>query len=439
MLLAKQLKLVRRGLALQRSLSTSTTSVESSSLASTPPTPSTYVSDEDSKNTPQKSLQDMLERESPPVETAALLDQPEVDQQPDVDAIREELEASIRLELETKMKAEMALARELAEADELALKIQAEEAEKTLQAEDDKKWKQVKVEDLEQKDVTEEDMASIYGIEPRIVSRLHKMGIKKLFPVQKASIEACRRGEDLVVRSKTGSGKTVAFALPAIEAIYAAKNAPDYQWAEGRPLCVVVAPTRELALQVQKEFSRLAPDLSCMSMYGGAPIGPQLGKLRDEVDVLVGTPGRMMDHIKRGSVDMSHVRIAILDEADEMLKVGFIDDVKTIYSSMPPQADRQNLLFSATMERRVRSVAQDLMNEPKFVDLVGKDTDKIPDTIDMQSMMVNWQSRPEALSMLLKKYIRPGGEFSGKRALVFINQKRTVDDLVTNAVLAENG
>ncbi|KAK9088520.1 hypothetical protein Scep_027602 [Stephania cephalantha] len=163
------------------------------------------------------------------------------------------------------------------------------------------------------------------GIAPEIVSALAKKDITKLFPIQRAVLEPAMQGRDMIGRAKTGTGKTLAFGIPILDKIikYNAKHG------RGRnPLALVLAPTRELARQVEKEFHETAPVLDTLCVYGGVPISRQMSTLDYGVDVVVGTPGRIIDLMKRGALNLSEVQFVVLDEADQMLAVGFDEDVE---------------------------------------------------------------------------------------------------------------
>lgn len=189
------------------------------------------------------------------------------------------------------------------------------------------------------------------GLRPETVAALQARGIHALFPIQKHVFEPSRAGRDLIGRARTGSGKTLAFSLPIIEGILEEK---EKHAAEGSqppnpraPRCIVLAPTRELAKQVEREMAETAPGLALGCFYGGVDIGGQIRQLRRGCDAVVGTPGRVIDLIDRGALDLSSIKFFVLDEADMMLNVGFEDDVERILESVP--SERQTLLFSATM------------------------------------------------------------------------------------------
>jgi ATP-dependent RNA helicase DDX21 len=281
-----------------------------------------------------------------------------------------------------------------------------------------------------------------FGISQKLCDSLRAAGITALFPVQSECYELVMSGQDMTCKSRTGSGKTLAFAIPIVEALErdnAAAGDNDYDLRRrGRPTgrkprAVVVAPTRELAKQVQREFERIAPDLVSLAVYGGAPIQAQQQSLRRGVDIVVGTPGRIIDHLESGTMDMSTVKFAVLDEADQMLQMGFADDVEKIFGFLPPREQRQTMLWSATMPGWVHKIGKKFLDRPKFIDLVGADDVKIPTTIDHWSVACTRDTRAEILSQMCSMYGR------GKRILVFTRTKAEVDELAMLPGLAAMG
>mmetsp|Transcript_9230 Transcript_9230/g.17430 ORF Transcript_9230/g.17430 Transcript_9230/m.17430 type:complete len:743 (+) Transcript_9230:232-2460(+) len=271
----------------------------------------------------------------------------------------------------------------------------------------------------------------------QLKANLRVMGVNNLFPVQIETYNGVRSGQDMIVRSKTGSGKTMAFALPTLDKLFADKEAGVHR-RKGQPAALVLAPTRELASQVKREFEKLGPQLGCVAVYGGAPIMPQMRELSKNVDVLIATPGRLIDLIERGEVDLSRVSVAILDEADEMLKMGFTEAIETIYAELPPKDERQNLLFSATVSKEIQRIARGFLNNGRLVDLVGEDSDKIPAGIEMIAMSVRptQAQKSAALANILEQYC--SGD-SGARALVFTSTKAMCDTLSTSGIVLETG
>jgi ATP-dependent RNA helicase DeaD len=199
-----------------------------------------------------------------------------------------------------------------------------------------------------------------------ILKALKEVGYETPSPIQAATIPLLMEGRDVLGQAQTGTGKTAAFALPVLARIDV-KN-PAVQ-------ALVLAPTRELAIQVAEAFQSYAAHLKnfhVLPIYGGQSYGPQLSALRRGVQVVVGTPGRVIDHLDKGSLDISHLKTLVLDEADEMLRMGFIDDVERILQETP--AGRQTALFSATMPQQIKRIAKTYLNEPTEVTVAAKTT-----------------------------------------------------------------
>ena len=195
---------------------------------------------------------------------------------------------------------------------------------------------------------------------------LAEVGYESPSPIQAATIPHLIDGKDLLGQAQTGTGKTAAFALPILNRLDLRKT---------RPQALVLAPTRELAIQVAEAFQRYAthiPGFHVLPIYGGQAYGPQLAGLRRGVHVVVGTPGRVIDHLERGSLDLSELTCLVLDEADEMLRMGFIDDVEAVLKKTPPT--RQIALFSATMPTQIRRIAQTHLREPVEITIKSKTT-----------------------------------------------------------------
>ena len=194
------------------------------------------------------------------------------------------------------------------------------------------------------------------GLRPELLEALTRLGYEEPTPIQLETIPPLLEGRDLVGQAATGTGKTAAFALPALERLAADRASGNT--AESGPGALVLVPTRELAMQVSEAIHRYGKDLefTVLPIFGGQPMGRQLQVLKRGVDVVVATPGRAIDHINRGSLRLSDVRIAILDEADEMLDMGFAEDIDAILKATPET--RQTVLFSATMPPRIDSIAR---------------------------------------------------------------------------------
>lgn len=206
------------------------------------------------------------------------------------------------------------------------------------------------------------------GLSAATLQTLAKLEHDTPTPVQLQAIPLLLQGHDLMVSAETGSGKTGAFLLPALQ-----KLAEPSTGARGAPRVLVLAPTRELALQVEQaalRYGRHLKRLRTVCLIGGAPFGPQLKRLSEGVDLVVATPGRLADHLQRGRIDLSHVGLLVLDEADRMLDMGFIDEIVAICGRLPKT--RQTVLFSATLDGRIGTVAAQVTNSPKRIEVTSQ-------------------------------------------------------------------
>ncbi|KAD2392967.1 hypothetical protein E3N88_39944 [Mikania micrantha] len=256
------------------------------------------------------------------------------------------------------------------------------------------------------------------GISQEIVNALVKKGITKLFPIQRAVLEPAMQGRDMIGRARTGTGKTLAFGIPIMDKII------QYNEKHGRgrnPLAIVMAPTRELARQVEKEFYESAPNLDTLCVYGGSPIQRQMSSLDRGVDVIVGTPGRVIDLLKRGALNLSEVKFAVLDEADQMLNVGFAEDVETILEYLPKQ--RQTMMFSATMPSWIVKLTHKYLKTPLTIDLVGDSDQKLADGITLYSISSEMRDRPSIIGPLITEHA------NGGKCIIFTQTKRDADRL----------
>ncbi|XP_062203900.1 DEAD-box ATP-dependent RNA helicase 9-like isoform X2 [Phragmites australis] len=234
------------------------------------------------------------------------------------------------------------------------------------------------------------DVAKL-GISSKIVQRLAAKGITKLFPIQRAVLEPVMQGRDMVGRAKTGTGKTLAFGIPILDAII--RHNEKYK--PGKfPLAIVLAPTRELAKQVEREFLE-SSSLETICVYGGTPINMQMRKLNYGVDVVIGTPGRVIDLLNR--------------------------DVETILERVPSQ--RQTLMFSATMPTWIRKLTQKYLKNPVTVDLVGEDDQKLAEGISLYSISSENREKPAVLGQLIQEHAKGG------KCIVFTQTKRDADRL----------
>ena len=209
---------------------------------------------------------------------------------------------------------------------------------------------------LDEGDQNSENGFSEFNFSEELIQTISDKGYSSPTPIQKAAIPELLLGRDLVGQAQTGTGKTAAFALPILERLN--KNI-------GHPQVLVLAPTRELAMQVADSFRSYAaghPHLKVLAVYGGSDFRNQINTLKRGVDVVVGTPGRVMDHMRQGTLNTSHLGCLVLDEADEMLRMGFIDDVEWILEQLPDE--RQLVLFSATMPSEIRRLSKKYLNSP---------------------------------------------------------------------------
>ncbi|GAB3732035.1 DEAD/DEAH box helicase [Luteimonas pelagia] len=204
------------------------------------------------------------------------------------------------------------------------------------------------------------------GLSPPVMEAVSAVGYESPSPIQAATIPALLGGRDVLGQAQTGTGKTAAFALPVLSMLDATAAGPQ---------ALVLAPTRELAIQVAEAFQTYAarmPGFHVLPIYGGQGYGPQLSALRRGVHVVVGTPGRVVDHLRKGTLDLSNLRWLVLDEADEMLRMGFIDDVEAVIQKTPES--RQVALFSATMPPPIRRIAQTYLRDPVEATIAAKTT-----------------------------------------------------------------
>uniref|UniRef100_J3MII7 RNA helicase n=2 Tax=Oryza brachyantha TaxID=4533 RepID=J3MII7_ORYBR len=225
------------------------------------------------------------------------------------------------------------------------------------------------------------------------------------------------QGKDMIGRARTGTGKTLAFGIPIMDRIirYNEKNG------SGRnPLAIILAPTRELARQVEKEFKESAP-LDSLCVYGGVPISHQMRVLNYGVDVVVGTPGRIIDLLRRGVLNLSEIQFVVLDEVDQMLAVGFDEDVEVIMENLPQ--NRQSMLFSATMPSWIRKITNKYLKDPVIIDLVGDADQKLPEGISLYSIASEHYGKPSILGPLIKEHA------NGGKCIVFTQTKREADRL----------
>ena len=247
-----------------------------------------------------------------------------------------------------------------------------------------------------------------------VMKALKDVGYEVPSPIQAAAIPLLLAGRDILGQAQTGTGKTAAFALPALSNIDIKQQSPQV---------LVLAPTRELAIQVAEAFQTYAahiPGFHVLPIYGGQSYGPQLSALRRGVHVIVGTPGRIIDHLDKGSLDLSKLKTLVLDEADEMLRMGFIDDVEQILQKVP--ATRQTALFSATMPSAIKRIAKTYLRDPSEVTVAAKTG--TADNITQRYWMVSGMQKLEALTRILE-----AEPFDGM--IIFARTKLGTEELAT--------
>jgi len=266
---------------------------------------------------------------------------------------------------------------------------------------------------------------------PEIVGALERVGIVNPFPIQEMTLSVALLGTDLIGQARTGTGKTLAFGVPLLQRTVAPHD-PDHSdlAAPDKPQALVVAPTRELALQVSGDLTLAAADRGTriLTVYGGVPYEPQLEALSSGVEVVVGTPGRLLDLADRGSLDLAHVKVLVLDEADEMLDLGFLPDVERLLGKTPET--RQTMLFSATMPGAIVSLARTYMRHPVNIRAESAaETHMVPATAQF-IYQVHDLDKTEMLARMLQ------AENSG-RTIVFTRTKRAAQRVADD--LAERG
>ena len=250
-------------------------------------------------------------------------------------------------------------------------------------------------------------------LDAKIMRAITDMGFEAASPIQGQAIPLELQGLDIIGQAQTGTGKTAAFGIPLLQKIDP-KNK--------KPQAIILCPTRELAIQVSEEIRRLAKymhGVKVLPIYGGQEIGRQIRSLKDGVQVIIGTPGRVMDHMRRKTVKMDQIHTVVLDEADEMLNMGFLEDMETILSALPEE--RQTLMFSATMPQAIQRIAANFQKDPQIVRVVKKEL-TVP-KVTQYYYEVKPKNKLEVMCRLLDLY-------DPKLSVVFCNTKKQVDELV---------
>lgn len=252
------------------------------------------------------------------------------------------------------------------------------------------------------------------NIDERILRAIEDMGFEETSPIQTQAIPAVCEGIDVVGQAQTGTGKTAAYTIPMLM-----KIDPQIK----KPQAIVLCPTRELAVQVAEEIRKLAKymsDIKVIPVYGGQEIVRQIKSLKTGVQIIVGTPGRVMDHMRRKTVKFDNINMVILDEADEMLDMGFREDMETILTETPE--DRQTVMFSATMPKAIMDIARNFQKDARIIKVVRKEL--TVSNIEQFYYEVRPKNKTEVLCRLIDIY-------NPRLSVVFCNTKRQVDELIS--------
>jgi ATP-dependent RNA helicase DeaD len=253
------------------------------------------------------------------------------------------------------------------------------------------------------------------SLSPKVKKALEDYGYVEATEIQEKAIPYVLEGRDVIGQSKTGTGKTASYGLPMIEKINPSSK---------KTQSIILCPTRELAVQVAEElrkFLKYQENIKCLAIYGGESIERQILALKKGVQIIVGTPGRIMDHMRRKTIKLEQVNMVILDEADEMLNMGFEEDIETILKEVPEE--RQTLLFSATMNARIMAITKKYLRNPKNIKIKAEEL--TVDNIKQISLEVKGKMKDEAVIRLVE-VLQP------KKAIVFCNTKKKVDELIEN-------
>ncbi|NNF51744.1 MAG: DEAD/DEAH box helicase [Gammaproteobacteria bacterium] len=254
------------------------------------------------------------------------------------------------------------------------------------------------------------------GLSAELLRAVEKQGYSEATPIQQQSIPAILEGKDVLAAAQTGTGKTAGFTLPLLQRLQA-----DDAVGRIKPRILILAPTRELAAQVEesvRNYGRFLP-FGVMSIFGGVSIRPQISRLRKGVDIIVATPGRLLDHMQQRTVDLSCIEMLVLDEADRMLDMGFIRDMRKIFARLPE--NRQTLLFSATFSKDIRSLAAKLLDQPVEIQVAAENA--TADNVDQLVLPVDKHRKRELLSEQI-------GKNNWRQVLVFTRTKHGANKLV---------
>ncbi|GAB3199170.1 ATP-dependent RNA helicase RhlE [Pontibacter aydingkolensis] len=256
-----------------------------------------------------------------------------------------------------------------------------------------------------------------YRISDEIKKSLSKLGFKKPTDIQFKAIPPIMKGEDVLAIAQTGTGKTAAFAIPVLDRLQFSKNRRRQDGIK----CVVMVPTRELALQITEVFNEIGQGtrVKTFCVFGGVEQGPQIAKLEDGIDILVATPGRLFDLVSQGYIQLHRIEVLVLDEADHMLDLGFIHDIRQLISKLPRQ--RQTLFFSATINEKIKELAYSLVNKPVRIQISPKDP--VAKNVDHSVMYVGMDDKRFFLERVVK-------ENPDKKILAFVRTKVRAERVV---------
>ncbi|MBT8141259.1 MAG: DEAD/DEAH box helicase [Gammaproteobacteria bacterium] len=267
------------------------------------------------------------------------------------------------------------------------------------------------------------------GLAPDLLKGLDSIGFEKCTPIQAQTLPSTLQGKDVAGQAQTGTGKTAAFLIATIQKLLSTEARPERKaW---DPRALIIAPTRELAIQIHKDFQDLGKsvDLKAVLVYGGTGIVTQREELQKGVDILIGTPGRVIDYFKQRVFSLKTLDVMVLDEADRMFDLGFIQDIRYLYSNMPPPGERLTLMFSATFSQRVLELAYEHMHDPKFMRIKTESV-----TAENIEQKIYFPSKEQKKPLLVHHLNQLN---DNARVLVFVNTKHEGEHL--GATLRANG
>ena len=281
----------------------------------------------------------------------------------------------------------------------------------------------------ETQDMNEDLRFESLNLDPQLLAGLDSIGFKKCTPIQARTLPLTLKRIDVAGQAQTGTGKTAAFLIACIQNLLSTPANPERK--EWDPRAIIIAPTRELAIQIHKDFLDIGKTtkLKSVLVYGGTGIVTQREDLQRGVDILIGTPGRIIDYFKQGVFSLKYIDVMVLDEADRMFDLGFIDDIRYLYGYMPEPGKRLTLMFSATFSQRVLELAYEHMHEPQFMRIK---TDSV--TAENITQKIYFPSKEQKKPLLIQQLTDLD---DNSRVLVFINTKREAEHL--SATLQANG